>query len=104
FPTFKCDDIKVEYHPNSGIEAKVCAFDAFKRRPATLIPPPDGHPPWHPFKSWLEFDIAELTLEVGLNNEQSDQLIKLCHRCALGKEKVTFKNHKDIHSMWEAAS
>ncbi|KAG2101790.1 hypothetical protein BD769DRAFT_1697154 [Suillus cothurnatus] len=104
FPTFKRDDIKVKYHPNSGIEAKVCAFDAFERHPATSVPPPDGHPPWHPFKSRLEFDIAELTLEVGLNNEQSDRLIKLCHRCALGKEKVTFKNHKDIHSMWEAAS
>jgi hypothetical protein len=72
FPTFKCDDIKVEYHPNSGIEAKVCVFDAFKRRPATSVPLPDGHPPWCPFKSQLEFDIAELTLEVRLNNEQSD--------------------------------
>ncbi|KAG2124918.1 hypothetical protein BD769DRAFT_1628673 [Suillus cothurnatus] len=103
FPTFKRDDIKVEYHPNSGIEAKVCVFDAFEHHPATSVPPPDGHPPWHPFKSQPEFDIAELTLEVGLNNEQSDQLTKLCHCCALGKEKVTFKNHKDIHSMWEVA-
>ncbi|KAG0692246.1 hypothetical protein DFH29DRAFT_985855 [Suillus ampliporus] len=104
FPTFKRDDIKIEYHPNSGIEAKVCAFDAFERRPATSVPPPDGHPPWRPFKSRLEFDIAELTLEVGLNNEQCDRLIKLCHRCALGKEKITFKNHKDVNNMWEAAS
>ncbi|KAG0699084.1 hypothetical protein DFH29DRAFT_983675 [Suillus ampliporus] len=104
FPTFKHDDIKIEYHPNSGIEAKVCAFDAFERRPATSVPPPDGHPPWRPFKSRLEFDIAELTLEVGLNNEQCDRLIKLCHRCALGKEKITFKNHKDVNNMWEAAS
>ncbi|KAG0691763.1 hypothetical protein DFH29DRAFT_986140 [Suillus ampliporus] len=85
------DDIKIEYHPNSGIEAKVCAFDAFECRPATSVPPPDGHPPWHPFKSRLELDIAELTLE-------------LCHRCALGKEKITFKNHKDVNNMWEAAS
>ncbi|KAG1879450.1 hypothetical protein C8R48DRAFT_668287 [Suillus tomentosus] len=49
-PTFNQDDIKIEYHPSSGIEAK------------------------------------------------------LCHCCAVGKEKLTFKNHKDIHNIWEAAS
>jgi hypothetical protein len=43
-------------------------------------------------------------LEVGFNNQQTDCLIKLCHHCAVGKEKLTFKNHKDIHNMWEAAS
>ncbi|KAG1842596.1 hypothetical protein F4604DRAFT_1689833 [Suillus subluteus] len=84
-PTFNQDDIKIEYHPNF------------------LVPPPDGQP-WSPFKSRLEFEIAEIMLEVGFNNQQTDRLIKLCHRCAVGKEKLTFKNHKDIHNVWEAAS
>ncbi|KAG1808103.1 hypothetical protein EV424DRAFT_1474084 [Suillus variegatus] len=70
---------------------------------ATSITPPDGHP-WHPFKSQLEFDVAKLILEVGLNNKQTDHFIKLCHRCAIGKEKMSFRNHKDIHNLWEAAS
>ncbi|KAG1888884.1 uncharacterized protein F5891DRAFT_920355, partial [Suillus fuscotomentosus] len=98
------DDIKIEYHPSSGIEAKVYVFDSFERCASEfLAPPPDGQP-WRPFKSRLEFEIAEIMLEVGFNNQQSDRFIKLCHRCAVGKEKFTFKNHKDIHNMWEAAS
>ncbi|KAG2746427.1 hypothetical protein P692DRAFT_20739914 [Suillus brevipes Sb2] len=103
-PTFNQDDIKIEYHPSSGIKAKVYSFDNFERRAADfLVPPPDSQP-WSPFKSRLEFEIAEIMLEVGFNNQQTDRLVKLCHRCAVGKEKLTFKNHKDIHNMWEAAS
>ncbi|KAG1775023.1 hypothetical protein EV702DRAFT_936855, partial [Suillus placidus] len=60
--------------------------------------------PWRPFHSRLEFEVTELALEAGLNNEQTDQLIKICHCCAVGKEIFTFKNHKDIHVKWEAAS
>lgn len=106
FPTFNHDDIKVEYHPSSGIATSIHAFDAFERYPAATsgsIPLPDEHP-WRPFKSRLEFEVAEIILEIGLNNERTDRLIKLFHRCAIGKEKMTFKNHKDIHNLWEAAS
>ncbi|KAG1736848.1 uncharacterized protein EDB91DRAFT_1055411, partial [Suillus paluster] len=100
-PTFNQDDIKIEYHLSSGIKAKVYGFDSFERCAAEfLVPPPDGEP-WRPFKSWLKFEIAEIMLKVGFNNQQSDWFIKLCHCCALGKEKFTFKNHKDIHNMWE---
>ncbi|KAG2111908.1 uncharacterized protein F5147DRAFT_771481 [Suillus discolor] len=79
FPTFNHDDIKVEYHPNSGIMTSIHRFNTFECHPATTsIPPPDGHP-WHPLKSCLEFKIAKIILEVGLNNKQTDRLIKLCH-------------------------
>ncbi|KAG1735148.1 uncharacterized protein EDB91DRAFT_1348420 [Suillus paluster] len=104
-PTYSRDDIKVEYHPNSGIEMKVHAFDNFHRRPAasSVHTPPDNQP-WRPFQSRLKFDVAELALEAGLNNKQTDHLIKICHHNSVGKEKFTFRNHKDIHSKWEAAS
>ncbi|KAG1821702.1 uncharacterized protein BJ212DRAFT_1297041 [Suillus subaureus] len=88
FPTYNLNDIKVEYHLSSGIVAKTHGFDTFQCCPTILIPPPDKTP-WHPFKSQLEFKIAELALEVRLNH---------------GKEKTIFKNHKDIHNLWEAAS
>ncbi|KAG1783951.1 hypothetical protein EV702DRAFT_1175911 [Suillus placidus] len=91
-PTFNQDNIKIEYHPSSGIEAKVYGFDSFECRAADFqVPPPDGQP-WRPFKSRLEFEIAEIMLKVGFNNQQTDRLIKLCHRCV------------DIHNMWEATS
>ncbi|KAG1838317.1 hypothetical protein F4604DRAFT_1997182 [Suillus subluteus] len=102
--TFSRDDIKMEHHPSSGIESEVFAFNDFKRRPAVPLEAPSNTEPWRPFHSRLEFEVAELALEAGLNNKQTDRLIKICHRCAVGKENFTFKNHKDIHVKWEAAS
>ncbi|KAG2358372.1 hypothetical protein BDR07DRAFT_1489583 [Suillus spraguei] len=101
---FSLDDIKIEYHPSSGIEVKVYPFHNFQRRPMVSSEAPPSSEPWRPFRSHLEFEVAELALEVGLNNQQTDQLVKLCHRCINGKEKFMFKNHKDIHIKWEAAS
>ncbi|KAG6896264.1 hypothetical protein C0992_009421 [Termitomyces sp. T32_za158] len=68
---------KVEYHPHSGIPTKIGSYsDCF---PQTTIPPPDFEP-WKPFKSRLDFEIAELGLEAALNKSQLDRLIKLFHR------------------------
>ncbi|KAG2363654.1 hypothetical protein BDR07DRAFT_1450592 [Suillus spraguei] len=69
---FTKDDIKVEHHPNSGINAK--------------------------------FEVAQIALEAALNNDQTDRLIKICRQCAIGNDKFTFENHKDIHRKWDAAS
>ncbi|KAG1861785.1 hypothetical protein DFJ58DRAFT_744178 [Suillus subalutaceus] len=91
-PTFNQDDIKIEYHLSSGIEAKTSWSLHLMANLGVHL------------NLRLEFEIAEIMLEVGFNNQQTDRLIKLCHRCAVGKEKLTFKNHKDIHNMWEAAS
>ncbi|KAG2066817.1 hypothetical protein BDR04DRAFT_1144707 [Suillus decipiens] len=53
--TFNQDDMKIKYHPSSGIEAKVYSFDNFEHHATDfLVPPPDGQP-WSPFRSWLEF-------------------------------------------------
>ncbi|KAG1898822.1 uncharacterized protein F5891DRAFT_1129283 [Suillus fuscotomentosus] len=93
----------MEHHPSSNIEAEVYAFNDFKCHPAVPLEPPSNTEPWHPFHSRLEFEV-ELALEAGLNNEQTDRLIKICHHCTVGKENFTFKNHKDIHVKWEAAS
>ncbi|KAG1886830.1 uncharacterized protein F5891DRAFT_1132413 [Suillus fuscotomentosus] len=102
---FQLDDIKCEYHPSSGIPPEVHAFHTFKRRPMPSTPsvPPDKHP-WTPFKSRLEFELAELALEACLNNEQTDRLIKLCNRCTSRQEKFTFQTHKDIHDRWDTTS
>ncbi|KAG1888602.1 hypothetical protein F4604DRAFT_1877195 [Suillus subluteus] len=71
--------------------------------PSTSSTPHDKQP-WAPFKSQLEFEIAELALEACLNNKQTDRLIKFCNWCASRQEKFTFQNHKDIRNMWDAVS
>ncbi|KAG1860911.1 hypothetical protein F4604DRAFT_1893733 [Suillus subluteus] len=102
---FQVDDIKCEYHPSSGITPEVHAFNEFKRRPTPLVSSaPPNKRPWAPFKSRLEFEIAELALEACLNNDQTDRLIKFCNRCTSRQEKFMFQNHKDIHKRWDAVS
>ncbi|KAG2356754.1 hypothetical protein BDR07DRAFT_1453323 [Suillus spraguei] len=88
-----------------GIKAKVYAFEDFQRNPmaATSDPLPNKKP-WLPFKSRLEFEVAQIALEAVLNNDQTDRLIKICRQCAIGNDKFTFENHKDIHRKWDAAS
>ncbi|KAG1850262.1 hypothetical protein C8R48DRAFT_778238 [Suillus tomentosus] len=102
---FQLDDIRCEYHPSSGIPPEVHTFHTFKRCPTPSTPsvPPDKQP-WTPFKSRLEFELAELALEACLNNEQTDRLIKLCNRCTSRQEKFTFQTHKDIRDRWDTTS
>ncbi|KAG1758596.1 hypothetical protein EDD22DRAFT_981351 [Suillus occidentalis] len=47
---------------------------------------------------------AQIALKAALNNDQTNQLIKICHQCAIRNDKFTFKNHKDIHRKWDAVS
>ncbi|KAG1853942.1 hypothetical protein DFJ58DRAFT_841539 [Suillus subalutaceus] len=75
FPAFARDDIKVEHHPNSSIKTTVHSFETFKCHPAPSVVPPDRQP-------------------------CSSRSVN----CAIGKDKFTFFNHKDIHNKWEAAS
>jgi len=104
---FQLDDIKVEHHPNSGIPMQVHAFSDFQRCPVQAsswsAPEPDPEP-WRPFKSRLEFDIAEIALEGAFNNAQTDCLLDICRCCAWHSEKFTFQNHKDVRAKWDVAS
>ncbi|KAG2143334.1 hypothetical protein BD769DRAFT_1319247, partial [Suillus cothurnatus] len=98
------NDIKCEHHPGSGMAPEVHTFDHFKCHSTPLTSTPPDKCPWAPFKSLLEFEIAELALEACLNNEQTDHLIKLCNRCASQQEKFMFQSHKDICNRWDAVS
>ncbi|KAG1735009.1 hypothetical protein EDB19DRAFT_1910856 [Suillus lakei] len=104
---FQLDDIKVKHHPGSGILTKVFAFNDFMCHPAHhsswSAPEPDTQP-WCPFRSHLEFDVAEIALEAALNNEQMDHLLDICRHCTQKSEKLTFKNHKDVRTKWDAVS
>ncbi|KAG0696460.1 hypothetical protein DFH29DRAFT_984607 [Suillus ampliporus] len=84
------DDIRCEYHPSSKILPEVHAFNDFKRCPMPLESsvPPNKHP-WAPFKSRLEFKLAELALEACLNNNQTDHFIKLCNRWDTASHHIT---------------
>ncbi|KAG1733838.1 hypothetical protein EDB19DRAFT_1896555 [Suillus lakei] len=101
------DDTSDIHHPKSGIPTKIFAFSDFMRHPAhhsSWSAPEPNAKPWRPFRSRLEFDIAEIALEAALNNEQTDRLIDICRHCAAQLEKFMFKNHKDVRAKWDAVS
>ncbi|KAG2354155.1 hypothetical protein BDR07DRAFT_1306938 [Suillus spraguei] len=102
-PQHDIDDIKVEYHPSSGIPTKVYHFEDYGRGPGAPPAVPEADPmPWQLFRTCINFEVAELTHDAGLSHEQLDRLIHLFHRSRI--ELFTLKNCKDVRDMWDAVS
>ncbi|KAF9456128.1 hypothetical protein BDZ94DRAFT_1276449 [Collybia nuda] len=97
-------DVKTEYHPHSQIGTKMQSFEEY----ISSCPPPvePDIEPWLPFKSRLDFEIAEVMLEAALNCSQKDRLIKLIHRAVENSphDPFTLENGKGLDDMWDSAS
>ncbi|KAG2043250.1 hypothetical protein BDR03DRAFT_1005327 [Suillus americanus] len=101
-PLHEIDDIKVEYHPSSGIPTKVYHFEDYGSGPGAPPPVPEADPmPWQLFRTRIDFEVAELAHDAGLSHEQLDRLIHLIHRSRM--ELFTLKNRKDVRDTWDAA-
>lgn len=99
------DDIRTEYHPKTKRSATTIHFDDYGRD--TKNPFNDGPPnssPWNPFRTRLDFDVAEFALRAALNKDQTEQLLNLLKRCADRDDECTIRNHNDLTQTWERAS
>jgi hypothetical protein len=102
-PQHNIDNIKVEYHPSSGIPTKVYRFEDYGCGPGAPPAVPEADPiPWQPFRTHMDFEVAELAHDAGLSHEQLDQLIRLIHCSRI--ELFTLKNRKDVRDTWDTAS
>ncbi|KAG1834044.1 hypothetical protein DFJ58DRAFT_719382 [Suillus subalutaceus] len=100
---FEVDDIQVRYHPNSGCPTQVYHFEDYRCGPGAPAAPPKVDPePWCPFRTRIDFEVAELAHEAALTHEQTDRFIKLIHRSRC--ELFMLWNRKDVQDMWDAAS
>ncbi|KAG1738055.1 hypothetical protein EDD22DRAFT_982336 [Suillus occidentalis] len=100
---FEVDDIQVRYHPNSGCPTQVYHFEDYRCGPGAPAAPPKVDPePWRPFRTRIDFEVAELAHEAALTHEQMDRFIKLIHRSRC--ELFTLRNRKDVRDTWDAAS
>lgn len=99
------NDIKIEYHPSSGRSASISSFEDYDRERQPRPISPEQHP-WKPFRSRLDFEIAEVALEAALNRSQLDKLVKLFHRAAKRDETdlFTIQTAGEMKRMWELAS
>ncbi|KAG1840639.1 hypothetical protein F4604DRAFT_1598758 [Suillus subluteus] len=103
-PNPELDDIKVEYHPHSQISSTVHHFSEFTRSRMTEHTVPRNNTPWEPFRTRLDFEIAEIALEAAMTKDQTNRLLDLVHRSASGNDKFTLQNHDEVRSLWDLAS
>ncbi|KAF9235747.1 hypothetical protein BU15DRAFT_77676 [Melanogaster broomeanus] len=103
--SYELDDIKVQYHPRSGRDQQVHRFSDYKRDQASNKPSPVcDQEPWKPFRSRLDFEIAELALHASLNKDETNRLISLVHRAAGGSELFSLMNYKEVSETWSQSS
>ena len=92
------DDIKTIYHPHSGLASKIQRFEGYSTdRCCEDVSIPAE--PWRPFRSRLDFEVAELTLATYMNEEEINTLCSLIHCAASGFEKFTITGKCDLDSL-----
>ena len=97
------DDIKTVYHPHSGLASHVQRFQDYGTSQSHEDPSIPTEP-WRPFRTRLEFEIAELALATYMNEDEVNTLCSLVHRAASGLEKFTVEGQKDLDALWELAA
>jgi len=98
------DNIRTEYHPNSGRGVKVETFEDYREHTLKPISVPEITDPWRPFQSRTDFEFAQLALEAALTKTHVDKLIQLVERCIKGQDSFNLTNHQDLYNTWDAAS
>ena len=98
------NDIRIEYHPNSGRQADVFKLDEYHQS-ATAANTTVDPEPWAPFQTREDFEFAEIALETGMTRGQVNALIKLFHKCInKGEGSFTISSHKDMADKFKVAS
>jgi len=98
------DNIRTEYHPNSGRGVKVETFEDYREHSLKPAPVPEITDPWRPFRSRTDFEFAQLALDAALTKTHVDKLIKLVEGCIKGQDSFNLTNHQELYKTWDAAS
>jgi len=98
------DNIRTEYHPNSGRGIKVETFEDYREHSLKDTSIPEITDPWRPFQSRTDFEFAQLALEAALTKKHVDKLIQLVERCIKGQDSFNLTNHQDVYKTWDSAA
>ena len=98
-------DIKVEYHPKAKKPAKIYCFESYNSaipdcEPENIAIDPE---PWKPFRTRLDFELAEFIIDAHLNVPQTKQLLSLIRTCTETPNAFTIKDPKELSQTWEHA-
>jgi len=98
------DDIKTEYHPHSGRTTHTDHFNEYGFRLAEAPRPKPLDEPWHPFRSCVDFEFAEIALKSHLNKKTVNTLIAILHACSSGAAQFTLNSHDEMWDILQGAS
>ncbi|KAJ7783949.1 hypothetical protein DFH07DRAFT_764319 [Mycena maculata] len=98
------EDIKRVFHPHSKREPTFQSFNEYLVSNIAERPFPTDSQPWRPFRSQLDFEVAEFCEHNMLNKDATETLIKLIRRCAFSPDDFTLANHAELDELWELAS
>ncbi|KAF8829783.1 hypothetical protein HHX47_DHR2000053 [Lentinula edodes] len=98
------NDIKIEYHPNSGKPPVIERFD-IHTADHDHVPSNDSRlRSWLPFCTRMDFEVATLALECSMNDKQTEKLIMLLNHVQQGFDKCTLKDYKEVQDTWDLAA
>lgn len=100
-------DIKITFHPNSHRPDRYIRDDhphsGTPEPAAATVDTPVLEKPWHPFRSRLDFEVAEFALSSHLNKSKTDALLSIIKRCIKEPEQHTLKDHNELIEYWDLA-
>ncbi|KAJ7922455.1 hypothetical protein B0H13DRAFT_2230481 [Mycena leptocephala] len=95
-------EIKRVFHPHSKRSPQFQSFKEFVRRPECAEP--TDSQPWRPFRSQLDFEVAEFCETNMLNKDSTQTLISLIQRCNANPQDFTLASQRELDELWELAS
>ncbi|KAJ6554445.1 hypothetical protein B0H19DRAFT_1294201 [Mycena capillaripes] len=95
-------EIKRVFHPHSKRPPKFESFQDYVGN-AQQTEPADSQP-WRPFRSQLDFEVAEFCETNMLNKNATETLISLIQRCNSSPKDFTIVNQRELDELWELAS
>ncbi|KAI0373353.1 hypothetical protein BV20DRAFT_1013853, partial [Pilatotrama ljubarskyi] len=98
------DDFLTVPHPHSGRPSTIHHIQDFNRKAPDVDPSQLPQKPYHPFNTLEDFDFAEFTSKVSLNQAEINSLLELVRRICDKPDNLTFTSAKDVTQAWEVAS
>ncbi|GJE99132.1 hypothetical protein PsYK624_153790 [Phanerochaete sordida] len=97
----KMNDIKVEYHRNSGRGISTFHFENWtKERPTMKL---QDKEPWRPCNSSYNYEFANAVLQSGMKAEQVGVVLDVMHWMARRQSDLSFKTPQDVDAVWSHA-
>ncbi|KAJ7509461.1 hypothetical protein B0H11DRAFT_2168801 [Mycena galericulata] len=97
-------EIKRVFHPHTRRSPIFQSFSDYVTSNVSEHTVPMDQAPWKPFRTRLDFEVAEFCELAMLNKEMTETLINLIQRCGNNMKDFTLLDHSELNRMWELAS